>query len=52
MDNPWERFGYTLYRLGKNPKGEKEQADLENIIQDPGDPDLERMIRFLHLDKG
>jgi hypothetical protein len=49
MTDPWEQFGFTLYQLAKSPRSEKKQADLNAIIEKPGDEDLERLLRFLHL---
>jgi len=51
MNDPWERFGYTLYQMARNPKDKKVQEDLKAITENPGDEDLDRLLRLLHLKK-
>ena len=49
LKKTWERFGFTLYKLGRDIEDKTVMAELKKIIADPGDEHLDLLLRILHL---
>jgi hypothetical protein len=49
LTNPWERFGFILYNLGRDIEDKTIMAELQRIIAAPGDKHLDLLLRILHL---
>ncbi len=46
-----QRFGYTCYQPGRNKKDKEALKTLEEPIQNPGDPQLEWMLKAARIKK-